>query len=69
MEHSTEPIPRSDRPVDGVGGQLELLLELLDNLEAIEGRAIHFVHNCEDGELAHACHLINILHCRCRHRM
>ena len=47
------------RPIHRYTLQIELLLELVDDLERRQGRAVHFVAEGEHRELSHATHLLD----------
>ena len=57
VEHATETFRGADRPREGSGGERQLLLDVVENLEGHQGWAIPLVDEREDRNLTIAAHL------------
>ena len=55
--HALERLAAADGPVDGVGVDAQLVLQLLAQLEGVPGLPVHFVDEGEDGDIPQAAHL------------
>ena len=57
VDQAAEPLTLADRPGDGHRVEHELVLDLVEQLEGVAGRAVPLVDERHDGDLAVAAHL------------